>query len=194
MSLNGQRQAKGKSSKDEIRELKIALSNAEMGTRVSQMMLKQVLEQFQGLRRDMDNTMGIINDIQYRTIAMLDVGGIDKNALETKAEELKLVDYNRASDQEDINKGYELDSDGIINEKSVVIITSTTDGNNDKGIFRSKFNMSECSTESLRNKFLGSKVGDIFSEEINGENHTITVLGLRKTTIGENIGEENKGN
>lgn len=180
MSLNGQRQAKAKSSKDEIRELKVALSNAEMGTRVSQMMLKQILEQFQNLRRDMDNTMGIINDIQYRTIAMLDVGNIDKVALEKRAEELKLVDYNRASDQEDISKNYLLDNDGIIDEKSVVIITSTTNGDEEKGIFRSKFNMSECATETLRAKFLGAKVGDVFSEELNGELHTITILGLRK--------------
>ena len=49
MNLKGQRQVKAKGSKDEIRELKVALSNAEMGTRVSQMMLKQVLEQFQNL-------------------------------------------------------------------------------------------------------------------------------------------------
>jgi hypothetical protein len=189
MAINGQRQSKAKSSKDEIRELKVSLSNAEMATRISQMMLKQVLEQFQGLRRDMDNTMGIINDIQYRTIAMLDVGGVDKVALEAKAEQLKLIDYNNASDQEDLKKGYELDNDSIINEKSIVIITSTTNGNEDKGIFRSKFAMNECSTESLRNKFIGAKVGDIFSEEINGEIHTITILGLRKTKVEENAAE-----
>ena len=189
MSINGQKQSKGKSSKDEIRELKVALSNAEMGTRVSQMLLKQVLEQFQGLRRDMDNTMGMINDIQYRTIAMLDVGNIDKIALEKKAEELKLVDYNKASDQEDLNRGYLLDNEGVIDEKSVVIITSVTNGNDDKGIFRSKFNMNECATETLRSKFLGAKVGDVFTEEINGDLHTITILGIRKVKIEENATE-----
>lgn len=187
--IKGQRLAKGKSSKDRMRELEVSISNTEMGTRVSQMMLKQMLEQFQNLRRDMDNTMGIINDIQYRTIAMLDVGGIDKAALEERAEELKLVDYNRASDQEDLTKGYLLDNDGIIDEKSVVIITSTTNGNEDKGIFRSKFNMSECETESLRAKFLGAKVGDVFSEELNGDLHTITILGLRKVKEEEKAAE-----
>ena len=189
MTPNGKKLEKTKNTNEKIKQLETSLANAEMGTRVSQMMLKQVLEQFQGLRRDMDNTMGIINDIQYRTIAMLDVGGIDKDALEVKAEELKLVDYNNASDQEDINKGYTIDNDGVIDEKSVVIITSITDGNNDKGIFRSKFNMSECSTESLRAKFLGAKVGDVFTENINGENHTITILGLRKTKVEENAAE-----
>lgn len=194
MNLKGQRQVKAKGSKDEIRELKVALSNAEMGTRVSQMMLKQVLEQFQNLRRDMDNTMGVINDIQYRTIAMLDVGNINKEQLEAKAESLKLADYNKASDQEDISKNYELDNDSIIGEKSIVIITSTTNGDTDKGIFRSKFNMEECKTESLREKLLGAKVGDVVETELGGDLHSITILGLRKLKIGENIGEENKSN
>lgn len=189
MKQNGTRIAKTKATGERIKELEIALSNAEMGTRVSQMMLKQVLEQFQNLRRDMDNTMGIINDIQYRTIAMLDVAGVNKEQLEAKAEELKLVDYNRASDQEDAVKGYSLNNEGIIDEKSVVIITSVTDGNENKGIFRSKFSMSECQTESLRAKFLGSKVGDVFTDELNGENHTITILGLRKLKIEENAAE-----
>lgn len=194
MNLKGQRQIKAKGSKDEIRELKVALSNAEMGTRVSQMMLKQVLEQFQNLRRDMDNTMGIINDIQYRTIAMLDVGNINKEELEAKAELLKLADYNKASDQEDISKNYELDNDSVIGEKSIVIITSTTNGDTDKGIFRSKFSMEECKTESLREKLLGAKVGDVVETELGGDLHSITILGLRKLKIGEIIGEENKGN
>ena len=191
MKMNGKRLAKTKNTSERIKELEVALSNTEMGTRVSQMMLKQMLEQFQNLRRDMDNTMGIINDIQYRTIAMLEVGNINKDELEAKAEELKLTDYNRASDQEDTIKGYELDNDGVIGEKSIVIITSTTNGDNDKGIFRSKFNMEECRTESLREKLLGAKVGDIINTELNGDLHTITILGLRKLKIGESVGKEN---
>lgn len=194
MHVTGKRLAKNKTSNEKIKELEVALSNTEMATRISQMMLKQMLEQFQNLRRDMDNTMGIINDIQYRTIAMLEVGNINKDELEAKAEELKLADYNRASDQEDAIKGYENDDNGIIGEKSIVIITSTTNGDNDKGIFRSKFNMEECRTESLREKLIGAKVGDVIDTELNGDLHTITVLGLRKIKVGENIGEENQSN
>lgn len=187
------RQTKEKTGKDKMRELDVAIQNVEMASRISQMMLKQVLEQFQGLRRDVDNSMGMLNDFQYRTLAMLELSGIKKEELEKLAESYKLVDYNKASDQEDTIKGYALDNEGSINENSIVIITSITDGNEDKGIFRSKFKMSECTTESLRNKLLGSKVGAVIDEEINGEKHTITVLGLRKT-IGETIGEENQSN
>lgn len=189
VNMNGKRLEKAKNTGERIKELEVALSNTEMANRISQMMLKQILDQFQNLRRDMDNTMGIINDIQYRTIAMLDVANVDKDALDARAEELKLVDYNKASDQEDITKGYILDNEGTINEKSIVIITSSTDGDENKGIFRSKFNISECQTETLRAKFLGAKVGDVFTDELNGENHTITVLGLRKVKEEENAAE-----
>ena len=191
--MKGQRLQPAKSGKDKMRELDVAVQNAEMATRISQMMLKQVLEQFQGLRRDVDNSMGILNDFQYRTLAMLEMSGFDKAELEKLAEKYKLADYTRASDQEDAIKGYINDDAGLIAEDSIVIITSSTNGDEDKGIFRSKFNMKECQTETLRNKLLGSKVGDVIEEEINGENHTITVLGLRKT-IGETIGEENQSN
>lgn len=192
--MKGQRLQPQKSSKDKMRELDVAVQNAEMATRISQMMLKQVLEQFQGLRRDVDNSMGILNDFQYRTLAMLELSGQDKKEIDKIAEKYKLADYTKASDQEDAIKGYQNDDAGTINEGSIVIITSVTNGDEDKGIFRSKFNMKECQTETLRNKLLGSKVGSVIEEEINGEKHTITILGLRKTSEGEKVGEENQSN
>jgi hypothetical protein len=54
--------------------------------------------------------------------------------------------------------------------------------------------MEECKTESLREKLLGAKVGDVVETELGGDLHSITILGLRKLKIGEIIGEENKGN
>ena len=199
MNLNGQRQQKGKSSKEKIRELEVMMQNAQMATQISQMMLKQVLEQFQGLRSDVDNTMGILNDFQYRTQAMLSLGEFDVDALNKKATELKLTDYMKASDLEDATKGYELDDSGVVTEESVVIITSSTDGDADKGIFRSKFTFSECQTETLKEGLLGKKVGDKFTEVISDTSHEIEIVGLRKVIIKEaalegSDGETNKSN
>lgn len=199
MNLNGKRQSKAKSSKQEIQEMKVALQNAQMATQISQMMLKQVLEQFQALRRDVDNSMGILNDFQYRTQAMLELGGFDVEKLNKAAEALKLVDYMEASDAEDTAKGYELNNDGVVEEDSVIIITSTTNGDEDKGIFRSKFPYSECQTETLKESLLGKKVGDKVLEEINGDSHEIEIVGIRKATAVEETpegtdGEENKSN
>ena len=194
------RQPKQNKGKQKIKELEVAMQNVQMATQISQMMLKQILDQFQGMRRDLDNSMGILNDCQYRTQAIMELTGLDINKLNELAEGYKLNDYMKASDAEDEVKGYELDNDGVIDENSVVIITSSTNGDEDKGIFRSKFAMPECQTDSLREQLLGKKVGDTFDEEINGDVHKIEILGLRKVTVqeveGENEdnGEEDKSN
>lgn len=197
MNLNGKRQPKQSGTKQKLKELETQLANSEMATRISQMMIKQMLDQFQALRRDVDNTMGILNDFQYRTQAMLQLGQFNIDELNKLAEEFKLKDYMKASDSEDEAKGYTVDNDGVVDEKSVVIITSTTNGDEDRGIFRSKFTMDECQTETLREQLLGKKVGDVVTEEINGDTHEITILELRKqpeeATEGTN-GETNESN
>lgn len=197
MNLNGKRQPKQSGTKQKLKELETQLANSEMATRISQMMIKQLLDQFQTLRRDLDNSMGILNDFQYRTQAMLKLGNFNIEELNSLAEEFKLKDYMSASDAEDKAKNYTLDNDGTIDENSVVIITSRTNEDDDRGIFRSKFTMEECQTESLREKLLGKKVGDVITEEINGDTHEITVLELRqkpeKVTEGTS-GETNESN
>lgn len=194
----GSRQPKELKGKQKIRELETSLANIEMATRISQMMLKQVLEQFKSLRLDVDNTMGVLNDFQYRTQAMMKLGNFDISELNKLAEEFKLKDYMSASDGEDLIKGYANDDAGVVGEDSVVIITSATNGDEDKGIFRSKFAMAECKTESLRASLLGKTVGDTFEEQINGDTHKITIVGLRKITNKEgetvNDGEANQSN
>ena len=188
------KQPKQNKGKQKIKQLETSMSNVEMATRISQMMLKQVLDQFQALRRDVDNSMGILNDFQYRTQAIMELTGLDVDKLNELAESYKLRDYMSASDAEDEAKGYENDPEGEVGEDSVVIITSSTNGNDDKGIFRSKFAMAECQTDSLREQLLGKKVGDKFDEDINGDIHTITILGLRKVTQQEESNEETEVN
>lgn len=189
MNLNGQKQQKGKSTKERTRELQVMVENLQMASQVNQMMLKQVLQQFQNLRADLDNTMGILNDFQYRTQAMMKLGNFDLDVLNEEATQLKLNDYMKASDAEDAQKGYEVDN-GDINEESIIILTSTTNGDKDRGIFRSKFHYSECQTETLKEKLLGKKVGDKFEEEINGDVHEIEIVGLRKASKLEETPQE----
>lgn len=197
MNLNGKKLPKQNGNKQKMRELETQLANTEMATRISQMMLKQVLDQFQALRRDIDNTMGILNDFQYRTQAMLKLGSFDIDQLDKLAEEFKLKDYMSASDKDDEAKGYLNDNDGIVNEKSIVIITSVSNGDKSRGVFRSKFAVADCQPESLKQKLLGKKAGDTVTEEINGDTHEITVLELRRqkeeSTEGAN-GEANESN
>jgi hypothetical protein len=193
---NGFRRPAAAPKKDKFKELDVAVKNMEMATRLTQMMVKQLLEQMQNSRIDIDNTMGMINDFQYRTLAMLELSGIDKKLLDKKADELKLADYNLASDKEDAIKGYIDDSNGVVGEDSIVTITSSTNGDEDRGIFRSKFPMSECLTPSIKEKIVGLKVGDSFEEQIKNDLHKITVVALKKKpeVKGEVNGEDNQSN
>lgn len=188
--MKGMKQNKAPSTKDRMRELETALANMQMALQMSQMMVKHLTNQFQTFQNDLGSTMGMLNDFQYRTLAMLELGNFKTEEVEAKAEEYKLNDFNKASDKEDLDRGYVNDDAGVINEDSIVLITSSTPGQQeDQGIFRSKFPMSECLTPDLRSKLLGSKVGDVIESDIYGTVHKITVLGLRKLEVQEEAAE-----
>jgi hypothetical protein len=199
MSTNrpGFRSAPAATKKDKIGELEKALENSQMSIRLTQMMVKQLLDQMQNSRLDIDNTMGMLNDFQYRTLALLELSGVNKKDIDKRADELKLADYDKASSAEDLAKGYLDDASGLVGEESVVTITSSTNGDEDRGIFRSKFPMSECLTPSIKDKLMGLKIGESFEEQIKGDLHKITVVSLKKVATkvqGEANGETDESN
>lgn len=189
--MKGMRQTKSvKSTKQRVKELETLVQNMQMALQMSQMMTKHLTNQLSVLQQDVGGLMGMSNDFQYRTLSMLELGDFDKDAINAKAEEFKLIDFNKASDKEDEKKGYEVDSGDTVHENSIVIISSSTpDLEEDQGIFRSKFHMNECQTPDLREKLLGAKVGDKIENEIQGVKHVIEVLGLRVQKEVEEVAE-----
>lgn len=186
------RQAKSKPVKKRLDELETLVANTQAALQMSQMMVKHLTNQVSALQADVGGLMGMSNDFQYRTLSMLELGNFDKDAIEKKAEEFKIADFTKASDKEDETKGYEVDPAGVIGEESIVLISSTTpDLTEDKGIFRSKFQMAEVSTPELREKLLGAKVGDTVEVDIQGTKHVVSILGLRFKTEVEEQTEEN---
>lgn len=189
--MKGMKQDKAKPTKVRLKELEVAAQNSQMALQMSQMMVKHLTNQLSALQVDVGGVMGMSNDFQYRTLAMLELGDFDKDAINAKAEEFKLADFTKASDKEDLSKGYEVDPAGVINEKSIVIISSATpDLEEDQGIFRSKFHMNECNTPDLREKLLGSNVGDTIEVELQDVKHVIDILGLRLEKVVEEATEE----
>ena len=188
------RQAAAKPTKQRLKELEVAVQNSQMALQMSQMMVKHLTNQVSALQQDVGGVMGMSNDFQYRTLAMLELGSFDKEAVNAKAEEFKLADFEKASAKEDLAKGYEVDPAGLINEDSIVIISSSTpDTDEDQGIFRSKFAMAECNTPDLREKLLGSAVGDKIETDIQGTKHVIDIIGLRlKKEVEESLEENNQ--
>jgi len=181
MQLGGKKLEKQSSSKDKFRALEAQLQNTQMALQMSQMMIKHLTDQFKTFQNDLGSTMGMLNDFQYRTLAMLELSNFSKDDVDAKAEQFKLKDFDAASDKEDAEKGYTLDNDGAVAEDSVIIITSATpDLKEDQGIFRSKFPMVECISPNLREALIGLKVGESADADIYSIKHKITVLSIRK--------------
>lgn len=192
--MKGMKLDKQGSVKNKIKELEVALQNTQMALQVSQMMIKHLTDQFKATQNDVASTMGMLNDFQYRTLAMLEVGNFNKDAIDAQAEIFKLKDFNEASIKEDADKGYLEDTTGVVAEDSVIVITSRTPGlAEDQGIFRSKFPMSECLTPALRQKLLGLKLNETVSIELGGVVHEVTILSIKKIKVADESAVEKEG-
>ena len=174
---NGFRQQASKGKKDQLRELAAMVQNLQMATRVMQMGMQQMGQSFQRMDADINNAMGVLNDIQYRTLAMVESGKFDKGELEKAAEALKLEDYTKASDKEDETKGYT--TADVVAEDSVVILTSKCKEDETKSVFRTKFKLDESGNPEAQEKLKGLKQGEKAELKINGLTHEVEVLGVR---------------
>ena len=173
----GFRQNKQASKKDQLRQLAAMVQNLQMAVRVMQMGLQQFGQSFQRMDADIGNAMGVLNDIQYRTLAMIESGKFDKEALDKVAENLKLEDYEKASDKEDKDKGYTVAD--VVAEDSVVILTSECKEDKTRSVFRTKFKLDESGNPEAQEKLKGLKVGDTAELKLAGLTHTVKVLGVR---------------
>lgn len=178
---NGFRQQKGKSGKQQLKELATMVQNLQMATRVMQMGMQQMGQSFQRMDTDINSAMGVLNDLQYRTLAMIDSGKFDKDKLDAAAEVLKLEDYTKASDKEDKDKGYT--AADVVAEDSVVILTSECKEDKTKAIFRTKFKLDDSGNPEAQEKLKGLKVGDKAELKINGLTHNVELLGVRTVPV-----------
>jgi hypothetical protein len=174
----GFRQNKQPSAKDQLASLTKMVENLSQAVRVQQLIFQQFANNFGKLDKDMHNAMGVINDLQYRTLALIETSTVSKDELDSVAERLKLKDYNEASDKEDQEKGYTVSD--TVKEDSIVIITTECEDDPMSSLFRSKFKLSESGNDDLKQKALGLKVGDKVDIVINGRQHKLELLGVRE--------------
>ncbi len=151
------------------------LKNLQMAGRVSQMMTQQLMQNLQNLGQDMGKAFKIINELQYKILAMQSVGSFDAAALVVKADELRLNDFIEASDAEDKTGNFTLGD--VVQDDSTVIITSTTSAG--EGIFRSRIKLAECGVPALIRDLSGKSIGTKVACQLNGEDHTVELLGIR---------------
>jgi hypothetical protein len=150
-----------------------------MAIRVSQMLLKQALERLDDSEAKNRQNMSMLNDFQYRLLGLQAATKVDISEVTKAADDLKLVDWNKASDAED-EKDNLVAADSVSSQDNIVILTSTTPSvTPDVGIFRSRTSVSEIGNRELIDTLIGKNVGDKFEFDLNGSKHVIELLGVR---------------
>lgn len=176
--MKGFRQQPQGSRKERLRELETSIQNSQMALRIQQMMVQQLMQSNKNMADDLGRALGLINELQYKLLAVQSVANLDLIALNSVANELRLKDFNEASDKEDAEGGFTVGD--VVNEDSTVILTSTTDEGADKGIFRSRIKLADCGVPDLVTAFTGREVGAKAIVQLNGVEHTVELLGIRQ--------------
>jgi hypothetical protein len=190
MSNNGFRVQPQASKKDKLRELETYVSNLTAASRITQAMIQQLLQNNKNMGEDLNKAMGMLNELQYKILAMQKLSPVSALKVAEEVELLKLNDFNEASDKEDAQKGYTV-LDTVEDSSNIVILTSTTSSIPDKGIFRSKITLSEAGVPDLVSGLIGKPVGTKVSVRLNGEEHLVELLGVRKPpAVAEPISSE----
>lgn len=173
--------ATGLNKPNQLERIAALEKNAEtisMGVRVSQMLVKQITEQFQQLQQQLYIKTSAVNDLQYRLLALQAVTGVDIDKVQAEADRLKIEEWNKASDEDSIAKGL-VAIDSVLDEQSIVIfMSSTPDLPEDRGIFRSKVRLIELGSKEAIDAFRGKKVGDEFEVVLAEQKHLVTLLAI----------------
>jgi len=146
-----------------------------MGVRVSQMLVQQIMQRVAQLEERLAFVVSSNNDLQYRLLALQKVTNVDVATLQAEADRIKLEEWNKAS-AEDTKSRNLVPADEVLDESSIVVITSSTPGQDDKGIFRSKVSVAEIGSNEATDKFKGKKPGDKFELELAGNTHVVELL------------------
>jgi len=175
--MKGFRQQPQASRKERLHEMDVRLKNLEMAGRINQMMTQQLMQNLKPMHEDLTRVTGLIQELQYKVLAAQKVSGLDLDQMNAVTNEMRLADFNDASDREDLDGGFTVGD--VVNEQSTVILTSTTD-EKDRGIFRSRLKLSECGVPDLIKAFMGREVGAKAVVSLNGLDHTVELLAIRQ--------------
>lgn len=152
------------------------LKNMQMAGRVTQMMTQQLMQNMQNISKDLGKAFSIINELQYKVLAMQSVGNFDMDALAKKSEEMRINDFIEASDAEDKAGNFTIVEK--VQDDSTVIITSTSSGD-DVGIFRSRIKLADCGVPALIKGLSGQSIGTKVSCKLNDTDHVVELLAVR---------------
>ena len=180
---NGFRVSAQATKKDRLRSMEAEIKNTQMASNISQMMIKQLLNNIQNIGQDLNSAIGQLSELQYQMLAVRKHFNLDPKELALLANEQRLKDFEEAASKQDLQEGL-LDTD-VVDADSVVVLTSSVNGDADKGVFRSRLKLSETQAPQLVDALIGKRVGDVVTVKLNEDEHTITLLGVKKSPVEE---------
>jgi hypothetical protein len=175
--------------KERLRSLETELKNSQASLRISQMMTQQLMQNMRNMSQDLGKAFGIINELQYKVLAMQKAANLDLGTLNELASEMRRTDFEEASAKEDEEQ--KMTVGDVVTEDSTIIITSTTPGTDpDSGIFRSRVKLADCGVPDLISGLAGAKVGTKITVKLNSVDHEIELLGIRQPPVAEPVAQE----
>lgn len=175
--MKGFRQPPQGSKNDVIRNLQVEAQNNTLAIRMSQMMLKRVLDDSQNMGRDIGGALTQIAELQYQFGALVKTLGLDPALIAATANEQRLVDFNEGAAKADEQEN--LIVADVVGDDSTIVLTSTTDDGPDTGIFRSRIKLSDAGVPALSKGLAGQPVGTTLDVELGGKVHHVELLAIR---------------
>ena len=177
----GQKPKTGK--KDKYDELVKQVEVLASSVRLNQIMIQNMHKALQEIANNTRNNTSVIDDLQFRILALKDINNISTERVQNVADSLKVKAFEEASvlkDQEE--KAAAVDQ--VESEEDIVIIRSKTpDKEKDTGILRSRIQIKDMNIPDLAKKLLGAKVGTEVETFLNSDRHVVTVLGIRRKPV-----------
>lgn len=182
MKLASNTPTKNLKPNDRLDTLEAQSENLNMAVRITQALLKQMMEQHKPMQDGLRSTTSMVNDFQYRVLAMQELLNVDVAALTAKADELKLKDWQTASDRDDAERGFTV-ADKVESAEDVVVISSLVGDASNVGIFRSKMVLAETGNPELVEGLIGKSPGFTMDAKIGEDTHKVTLLAVRKQPV-----------
>jgi hypothetical protein len=178
MITNGKgfRQKPQKNRKERLGNLEKRIEGLEMASRISQMMTQQLMQSLRHMQEDLGRALGLLNEMQYKTLAIQEACDLDVAELNEIANGKRLKDFNEASDKEDAANGFTV-GDKVESTSTVILTSKTTEV--DRGIFRSRLKLVDCGVPELIKGLTGQSVGAKVNVKLNGVDHEVELLAIR---------------
>ena len=180
---NGFRVPPQGSKNEQMRELQVEIKNQEMANRISQMMIKQLMENLKSIGDDLGFALNQLSELQYNHGALQKHFNVSAETLNNLANAQRLIDFNEASAKEDVKNNL-LTADEVSADSIVTLTSEAKDENGkDRGIFRSRIKLSESGSADLITNLTGKKVGDKVQVKLSGIDHLVEVLSIKTAPV-----------